>query len=253
MTLNQFWIFVSPHEDPTGGFSLFSKPHIIWLIVLAALIFVYSITYYICEERGRNNLRKGLALFLILYEISKQCVNSFLEVPSGMYLPVEICSMAEYTILIDALWPRTRALKQVMAFGFLPAAFMALMMPTVTYYPPISFYAIHQFVMHALIIAYIVARYAADEIRPKYSGIWISVLILNFIIIPIYYLNGIVGQNFMYLKHHDGNVVMEFIWNITGGNGGIIYVIGLEVLVILVMHIMYGIFYVSNKVLNRKM
>ena len=238
--MEQFWEYRYP--DSENVFELFSTPHLVWLAVLASFIILYTLVYNKGSEKTKDNMRKGLGLFLILYELAKQTVNSFVGVPDGFYLPLEICSMAEFTIIIDALWPKCRISKQMLAFAFLPAAFMALMMPTVTVYEPISFYAIHQFVMHAGIVAYVVALYTSGEIKPRYIGIWLSILALNFIIIPVYYINIITNRDYMYLVHPAGNPVLEVVWNLFGGKSGILYVIGLEVLVVIVMHIMYGIF-----------
>ena len=252
MVLNQFWIFVPSDGSGSEGFSLFSITHIIWLVVLFLGIALYTIAYRNSDEKTRDNMRKIMALFLLLYELAKQSVNSFLEIPNGIYLPFEICSLAEYCIMLDALWPGSQLRKQLMAYGFLPAAFMALMMPTVTLYPPISFYTIHQFVMHAGIVAYIVAQYSAGEIQLKYKGIWQSIFVLSILIIPVYYINYITHQNYMYLMHFDGNPVIEMFWNLSGGRGGLLYVLALVLMVAIVMHIMYGIFFALGKIKGDK-
>ncbi|MBQ9562154.1 MAG: hypothetical protein IJR36_03635 [Lachnospiraceae bacterium] len=74
---------------------------------------------------------------------------------------------------------------------------IALLVPTVTAYPPLNFYAIHQFVMHGMITAYIVARYA-------------------------------------------------------GGNGGLPYLLGLAVLIIIVFHLMYALYAALDKRSGKK-
>ncbi len=69
------------------------------------------------ETHRRDNRLKGMALFLILFEISKQCVSQPVGVPAGQYLPLELCSFAEYAILIDAFCPRNRFGEQLLAFA----------------------------------------------------------------------------------------------------------------------------------------
>lgn len=250
MNWDNFWIY-RDGSDPTVGFGLFSKAHLIWLGSIALAIILCGILYCRLDERQRDNMRKALAFFLIMFEFVKQCVNAFSGVPRGFYLPMEICSMAEYTILVDALWPRNQATKQLMTYAFLPAAFMALMMPTANTYPPISFYAIHQLVMHAVIVGYIVLRYAADEIRPRYYGIWIAVLIMNVLISPVYLANTLFDRNYMFLAGPDINPVLGVVWKLTGEAGGFIYLLGLEVFVILIMHIVYLFFVLMDRILGR--
>ena len=242
MDWNQFWRFIDPDAPGDNGFGLFTKAHFIWLLVLAVLIAAIVILYDKGDEKRRDNIRKCIALFLLFIEIFKQCLNSLNGIPHGIQLPLEICSLAEYAIIIDAMWPDLRLTKQMLAFAFLPAALMALVMPPAAIYPAISFYAIHQLIMHAGIVAYIIARYTADEIRPRYSGIWMSILILLILIIPVYRINLHFGQNYMYLAGPAENSVIKLVWNLSGASGGIPYIIGLTVMTAIVMHITYGIY-----------
>ena len=229
------------------GFSLFSAPHLIWLALMGILIISYAVFYRRAEEQTRDNMRKILALFLILFEIFKQCLMVLTGVRPIDNLPLDICSYAEYAILIDALWPGNGLMKQLMAFAFLPAAFMALLLPTVTVYPPVNFFTMHQFVMHAAIVAYIVARYAAGELRPRYKGLWITLLVFAVLSIPVYHVNAAFGSNYMFLKDPYGNPVLEFLWELSGGNGGNLYGLALMILSALVFHIMYAIFGVLDR------
>ena len=239
---NIFWNYIDPDDPGDIGFGLFTKAHFTWLLVLAVLIAAITILYYRGDGKRRDNIRKCIALFLLFIEIFKQCLNSLNGIPHGIYLPLEICSFAEYTILIDAMWPDLRLTKQLLAFAFLPSALMALVMPSATIYPAISFYAIHQLTMHAGIVAYIIARYSAGEIRPRYSGIWLSILIALILSIPVYWINMLFGQNYIYLAGPAENSVINLVWNLSGASGGIPYIIGLTVLVAIVMHITYGIY-----------
>ena len=242
MNIDNFWIYLPPDNPGDIGFGLFTKAHFTWLLILAVLIAVYVIIYKRGSERTRDNMRKCTALFLIFIELFKQSVNSLNGIPHGISLPLEICSLAEYTILIDACWPRLKITKQMLAFAFLPAAFMALIMPSSTIYPAISFYAIHQLVMHAAIIAYIIAGYKAREIKPFYGGIWLTALIIIIAIIPVYQIDVHYKQDYMYLVDPAENSVIQTVWKLSGGNGGLLYIIGLVILVLIVMHITYGIY-----------
>ena len=163
-----------------------------------------------------------------------------------------ICSFAEYTALIDALWPQNRFFKQLMAFAFLPAALIAILLPTVTAYPPLSFYAIHQFLLHAGIAAYIIARYAAGEIKPRYVGLWLTLLVTALLAGLIYPIDLAFDTNFMFLMRHLNNPALKLIWDLTGGTGGIAYILGLAVLVTIVFHLVYAVYAVLKRVPCRK-
>lgn len=248
MDFSDFWKYVSDEEALAGtGFGLFSVAHFIWLAVLFTAVAICSVLYLRGGDKRRDNMRKCLALALVFIELIKQCVNSFSHVPYGFYLPLEICSLAEFAILLDSMWPNGAIRKQVLAFAFLPAAFMALIMPTASIYPAISFYAIHQLVMHALIVAYVVSRYRAKEIVPKYSGIWMSLAVISICIIPVYYINSVMNRDYMFLMDPAGNPILEIVWNLSGGKTGMTYILGLEVFVAIVMHIVYVLFRVLGR------
>ena len=193
-----------------------------------------------------------MALFLILFEFGKQCVVGLTGAPAAVHLPLHICSFAEFAILIDAFWPNNRLFKPVLCYAFLPAASMALLFPTVTAYPPISFYAIHQFVLHAAIIAYIIARYAGGDMRMNYAGVWISLGMILAIALPVYFIDKAFDRNYMFLLRHSNNPALKFIWNLSGGGGGFAYILGLALLVLLMFHFVFGLFTLIQKLRDRQ-
>ena len=254
MRWDLFWVHKSffGETEADVGFSVFSAAHLIWFFLMVLFIAVFAVRYRRSTDDVRENMRKRMALFLIFFEIFKQCVVGLTGAPALVTMPLELCSFAEYTILADALWPKNRILKQLLAFAFLPAAFMALAFPTVTAYPPVSFYAIHQFVLHAGILAYIIAGYSAREIRPHYSGLWVSVLVISILSVPIYLIDLKFGANFMFLTNHSNNPVLKLLWNLSGGNGGLAYIFALVVFITLVLHILFAIYTLIGHIFQKK-
>ena len=240
---NFFWLHKNYYITASAkGFACFSLTHLVWLVVLLTGIVLLTRIYTKLKSEQRNNLRKSIALFLILFEIAKQCFVGLTGDTVSTHLPLHICSFAVYTILIDALWPDNRFFKSPLCYAFLPSAFMALIFPNATVYPPLSFYTIHHFIPHALIVAYIIARYSAGEIRIGYKGVWSTFLEICALAIPIYFIDKAFDVNFIFLMNHSNNPALMFIWNISGGKGGISYIIGLGVLVLIVIHFTFGIF-----------
>ena len=241
---NLFWVHrsVLEKEGLDVGFGTFSPVHFLWLALMASGIAVFAVCYRRCQERGRDNMRKASALFIILFEIFKQCVVALTGVSNVETLPVELCSMAEYAMLADAMWPEKRFLRQPFLYLFLPAALMALLLPTVVVYPAFSFYTLHQFLMHAVIAAYIIARCAAGEFRAAYTGIWTSVAKLLPVVAAVYWIDLHFGNSYMFLTDPYGNPVLELVWRLTGNRGGLPYIGGLLLLIIVVLHAVYGIY-----------
>lgn len=157
-------------------------------------------------------------------------------------------SFAEYAVLIDALWPENRFLGPLLCYAFLPSALIAILFPNAAFYHPLSFYAIHLFVMHAGIAAYIVARYAAGEIRLTYQGVWVTFFAIAVLVAPIYLIDLAFDENYVFLIDHGGNPALKFIWDLSGGTGGIPYILCLGALVLIVFHVAYGIFAAAERV-----
>ena len=252
MTQSIFWMHKDAYNAIGGkGFSTFSLPHIIWLAALFGGIVLFALMYRKAQIARRDGMRKAIALFLILSEIAKQCIVALTGAPVLTHLPLHICSFAEYAILIDAFWPENRFLGSLLCYAFLPSALMAMLFPTATAYHPISFYTIHHFLLHAGITAYIIARYSSGEVRINYKGIWVTLAAIIILIIPIYYIDKTFNLNFVFLIDHGENPVLKFIWDLSGGTGGIPYIAGLGVLVLIIIHVTYGIFAAVKALGNR--
>ena len=224
------------------GFGTFSAAHFLWIAVMAAGIAANAVAYRCGDSRRRDTIRKALAFFIILFEIFKQCVMALTGVPVADFLPLELCSFGEYALLADAMWPDGRFLRQPLLYLFLPAAIMALALPTVAVYPAINFYTIHQFVLHAVIAAYVIARYSAGELRPTYAGIWTSVAKLLPLVAAVYWIDVSFGKSFMFLTDPYGNPIFDLLWGLAGGRGGLAYVGLLIVFIVIVLHVVYAIF-----------
>ena len=145
-------------------------------------------------------------------------------------------------MLADAMWPKNRFLRQPFLYLFLPAALLALLLPTVVVYPAISFYTLHQFVMHTVIVAYIIARCAAGKFRATYPGIWTSVGKFLPVVALIYWIDLHFDKSYMFLADPYGNPVLEFVWRVTGNKGGLPYIGGLLLLFIVLIHVLHLIY-----------
>ena len=239
-----FWVHrtILEKEGLEVGFGMFSPAHFLWLALMAAGIAAFTVSYRRCGERGRDNMRKVSALFIILFEIFKQCTVALTGVSNLETLPIELCSLAEYAMLADAMWPKNRFLREPFLYLFLPAALMALLLPTVSVYPAFTFYTTHQFVMHAIISAYVIARCAAGEFRATYAGIWTSVGKLLPAVAVVYWVDLHFGKSYMFLTDPYGNPLLELIWRLTGNRGGLPYIGGLLLLIIVMLHVLYAVY-----------
>ena len=96
--------------------------------------------------------------------------------------------------------------------------------------------------MHAGIMIYVLARISTGEIRPAYIGIWTSMAKLLVLVVPVYLIDLTFEKNFMFLTFHQNNPVLKMLWDVSGGSGGLIYIAGITVFILLVLHIVYLIY-----------
>lgn len=256
MSFDYFWYNadqIRSHPDNIA-FSVFSLSHIIWLVIIIIFIILYCRFYLKGDDKRRRNMRCCLALFMIFSEIAKMCLMDLTGATAHGYLPLEICSLAEYMILIDSMWPDKDIIHQMLLFAFLPGGLMALAFPGAAgSYTAFNIFTIRFFLFHGGIVAYVIARYMVGEIKPRYRGLWMSLAITFVIGLIMQRFDLSFGFNFMFLTDPQGNPMLKLIWDISGGNGGMPYLCALTVFVCLVMHVMYLVyrFIENNRVLRQ--
>lgn len=225
------------------GFSLFSAGHLAWLVGIALWIAATAVLYRRLDAHRRDNMRKVMAVILILLETSKLCVMGLTHVDICEFLPIHLCSVAGLFIVIDALWPNTKWVGQMFLFAFNTAALMALICSSVTCYPFFNFYSIHSFVIHGYLLVYAVMRYAAGEFRPTYRGLWGSVAATVAVGIPIFFIDGIFDVNYMFLGQPSDVSLLVALWDVFAPIGGrLLYALSIAVLGTAVIHVLYLVY-----------
>lgn len=242
MDTSLFWTHKDYFEkaDKGHGFSLFSIGHLAWLVGIAIGIAILAIVYRRLNQRQRDNMRKAMAVGLILLEALKICVMGLTHVDTADYLPLHLCSAAGLFIVIDALWPNTRLIPQLFLFAFTAGAMMALICSSATSYPFWNFYSIHIFFFHGYILAYPIMRLTAGEFKPSYSGVWISIAAMVVIGLPIYAIDGVFDVNYMFLGRPSDISLLISIWDITAPIGGrFLYAVTIGALGAAIAHLLY--------------
>ena len=237
--MDYFWT----HQDfiPEGlGFGQFSLIHIFLLFLSIVFIVLIIVKYKNSDAQSRISIRKKIAISLAVCEIVKMITMILTKARVTNNLPLEICSFAEYIIILDALIKERKVYSSMLLYLFLPAAIMALIFPTTSILPLFNFYTIHQYIFHALIIAYALMRFISKETQLDYKNVWKSILIISIIAMFVYIIDYVFNRNFMFLMDTYDNFMLNIIWNIAGG--GIMYDLGLVVFSIIVIHMFYLLF-----------
>ena len=238
--MKHFWTHKEnmPSEEP--GYGQFTIGHFFLLALSTLLIICYVILYNKSDSETRIILRRSIAFTLIFIDIIKMILIGRSTVKLSNYLPLELCSFASYYIVLDSIFADNTIFPIVLLTMFLPAAIMAILFPTTSTLPVLNFYTIHQFLYHALIIAYVMARFLCKEITLTYSGVWTSILQIIILAIIIYVIDAVFDKNFMFLRDPYGNPVLDLLWKTF--KGGISYTLGLVAFCIFMIHVFYGFF-----------
>ena len=185
-------------------------------------------------------IRTILAITLLLTDVIKYSVIIITHGDLWNYLPLEICSLAEYYILFDSLQKANTFVTEMLLIVFLPAAIMALIFPTTVTLPLCNFFTWHQFAYHGLIVAYVLARFFAGEISMTYKGVWLSILTTFIIAMIVYVIDRKNNTNFMFMIHDQDNAMLKKITSVCGT--GTRYTAGLIFTCIIGIHVSYFLF-----------
>lgn len=236
--MNSFWA----HQENTlegNGYGQFSKTHI-FLLTISILFIIAIINIYLNAGDSKIIILRTISATLMISEILKLIALPRAEASIINNLPLEVCSFAGYAILFDSLYPTNKVVPMMLLTLFLPAAIMALLFPTTTRLPAFNFFTIHQFVFHALIIAYVLMRFINKEWTLTYQGLWMSIIKVIILVAIIYTIDTIFDRNFFFLRGTEGNAALESIKKLSQNNIG--YTLGLICFAIISLHIFFIIF-----------
>lgn len=222
------------------GYNQFSIKHLMMLIGVILFTVLMTYAYIHLNMEARVLLRRTIAIVLILSEIMKLLVIHFNHGDVLNYIPIEICSIGAYCIVIDAFSAEPTFVRVMLLVLFLPAAIMALIYPTTVEYPVWNFFTLHQFLFHGLIVAYVIALFVSKEIMIGYGDVWKSIFTIIGIASIVYLIDRIFHRNFMFLTYDEENKMLHRLTILSGG--GIKYTLTLVLFCILMIHVFYFIF-----------
>ena len=242
--MKHFWT----HRDniPEGlGYGQFSTTHLFMVALTVLFTVIITVVYHGLNAGGRIIALRSIAATLMIIEVIKMVLIWFSDVRFTDYLPLEICSFAAYSCVFDSVNPENEFFSILLLTLFLPAAIMAIIVPTTSTLPAFNFYTIHQFLYHGLIIAYVIARFASGEMTLSYPQLWMGILKILALVSVMYFVDTVFDKNFMFLRDTYGNPLLDIIWKKSGG--GFRYTIGLVSFSIVVLHVFYLLFWIIDK------
>jgi len=244
--MEYFWMY-SEKVNELGldiGFELFSAGHIIWLIAIAIGIDLMCRHYVRLDDAGRDRVRKRFAWGFPIAEIIKDIVLYFSGANLLHFLPLHLCGLGLICALIDYYLPNNKLFGQMFAYAFGPGAVAALLFCNWSALPILlCFQSIFSFLIHGAIVCFVLMRLLSGEIVPTYKGLWKTALALIIIAVPVYLVDMLLGQNYMFIYKVQENSPLVMIWSIFGtrfGQAG--YLAGYALLALIVFHVLYLVY-----------
>ena len=148
------------------GFEIFGFPHIIWLAIGAGS---YAAVIALSKRipAGSRKLFARILVFAVLAFYTSEILYRLWEGRLNIgTLPLHICSMSVYLIILNELFPRS-FFEGALFFPCLPGAAAAVIFPDWTGYAPFSLFSSIGFLAHLTIIWYILHKLAVRQIRPR--------------------------------------------------------------------------------------
>lgn len=229
---------------PEGvGFKMFGLTHLLWLLVLAVIIFSICYMYKNMGSQQRRKCCVAAASLLLADELFKViCLviggNYRIE-----YLPLHLCSINIFVIMADIIRPG-KLKREFLYVVCLPAATAALLFPTWSALPFVNFMHLHSFTLHMLLIVYPLMLVVGGDLKPDYKMLPKCALILLCMAVPIFVFNKLTGMSFFFLNGAGkGNPLSIFeSWL---GNPG--YLLGILIILPIVCFVMHFPIYLKNK------
>ena len=207
---------------PEGlGIAYYSMPHLIWLGAILVMIILISLLYRSMRPNQRTGFKKEFAAFIIGAEILRQVYYIVLGRYYLEYLPFHLCGLTEMTIFIYAYTNNKIAKESLYALGII-GALMALIFADWLMLPLFNFQSIHSFLMHGLLIAFIVMLVVAGELKPDARNLPKVFLVHLAICVVLYFFNKQFDTNFFFMNYPSPGSPL-IIFEQTFGNPGYVF------------------------------
>jgi len=223
ITLDFRYFFSSESQIPRAlQLSWFGREHIIWLALIVLYIIVLSLYYRGLSGVRRTSLKKSMAVFIVLFELARQLAYWGLGRYELGLLPLHLCGITELLIFIYAFSHNRYVKESLYALGLI-GALMALLFADWLVYPVLHFQSLHSFIMHGVLLGFVVMLLVSGELRPNARNLPVVFFVLMIIVSLLYVFNQRYMTNFFFLRYPSpGSPLVLFeTW---AGNPGYIFI-----------------------------
>ncbi len=222
---------------PEGvGFKLFGASHLAWLITFAIASVIVCNVYRNGSLKRRDMMRKLICFLFVVMELTRIVILAILGKLSVKYLPLHLC---DWTIFLSIFYSfkKNRAVGDILYSLCLPGALSALLFCSWNNYPIFNFMSIHSFVVHWLMVVYVVMQLLTKDIDIDFSDAKYPVIFAAIVAPPTYFINKIFDTNFWFLNKVSVGSPLELFERIFGNPGFLIPLISIGMGIILCLHL----------------
>lgn len=191
------------------GFGLGSAAHGMFILLCVLTAALFCRIYLESNAKKRRKIRLTLAVSGLGLEL----LRALLLFVNGEYnigrLPLHLCGMAVYVILLHAL-RGGRITGQFLYALCMPGAAVAILFPDWSYYPALSFMTLSGFAIHTVIVAYVLMQITGKDILPDIRQAPLCLGLLLLIALPVYVFDRVTDTNYMFLNWPAENSPLEW-------------------------------------------
>jgi len=189
------------HTNPEHvAFQLYDSTHFAVLGVIALVITAFVFTYKKMPDGYRKTFLRLLAGIIFTIEFTRQLSFPFIQGWFSVnYLPLHLCNIM-LVFCISYAWCGHQLSGDIIYGLGLPGYLAALLFPDWTMFPILNFYGLNSWVIHTLLIVFVLCPLATRELVPRPQNILRGFGIVILIAVPIYAFNLIFETNYLFLN-----------------------------------------------------
>jgi len=190
--------FADNYQGPT--FELFGIAHLSALSFLV-LLNLFLIRYKSAPDATKSKIRWILAWILWGNEIAWHYWNYTVgKWTIQTMLPLQICSLLVWFGVLMLVTKSYRIYEFMYLIG-IGGAIQALVTPDLGIYGFPHFRFFQTFISHGLIVTSAIYMTVVEGFRPTWKSILRVALWMNIYMIPVYFLNNVIGSNYLMINH----------------------------------------------------
>ncbi len=225
------------------AFHLFSMEHLLTIGMIMLLCFLlFALKRQWMKSNIETFFRFSLAYLLLIAVLSQHFWLVYENAWSVKNdLPLQLSDLV-VIIGILMLFTKSDKLFQFMYFSALGSSLQAILTPDLGRFSFPHFRYIEFFISHGGVVIACLFMVIAFNYRPTIRSMWVTILLINLYAACIFFLNKLLGSNYLYLMKKPKNAsLLDYFgsWPL--------YLLSMELMMIVSFYILYSPFWIKRK------